>query len=77
MEFYQQNFAKTNIKTVYVGTKDIVCTILTSDSELIDSTYIVTPTSTGGPEIWILIVCFSLTFLLILQKKKNKKINKK
>lgn len=31
----------------------IVCTILTSDSELIDSTYIVTPTSTGGPEIRI------------------------
>lgn len=29
------------------------CTILTSDSELIDSTYMVTPTSTGGPAIWI------------------------
>jgi len=27
-----------------------ICTILTSDSELILRTYIVTPTSTGGPE---------------------------
>lgn len=27
------------------------CTILTSDRELMDSTYMVTPTSTGGPEI--------------------------
>lgn len=31
--------------------KHCICTILTSDSELIDSTYIVTPTSTGGPAI--------------------------
>lgn len=35
------------------GTKSL-CTILTSDSELIDSTYMVTPTSTGGPEIRII-----------------------
>lgn len=32
------------------------CTILTSDSELIDSTYMVTPTSTGGPETRIVVV---------------------
>lgn len=28
-----------------------LCTIRTSETELIDSTYMVTPTSTGGPEI--------------------------
>lgn len=27
-----------------------ICTIFTSESELIESTYMVTPTSTGGPE---------------------------
>lgn len=31
--------------------RDLSSTILTSDSELILKTYMVTPTSTGGPEI--------------------------
>lgn len=42
------------------------CTILTSDSELIDSTYIVTPTSTGGPEIvWSVLFSFLCIVYLI------------
>lgn len=37
---------KSNLKSSQKG----ICTILTSDSELILKTYMVTPTSTGGPE---------------------------
>lgn len=43
------------IKQIYFKLKSFIfrCTMRTSDTELILSTYIVTPTSTGGPEMLV------------------------
>lgn len=43
-----QNYVATTLQI-----KQYVATILTSDRELILNTYMVTPTTTGGPEITI------------------------
>lgn len=47
-ESKQDSVVCNDTRTIWLVRKG---TILTSDSELIDSTYMVTPTSTGGPEI--------------------------